>query len=59
MQSNKVTLVRHSLAVSLRKQGYSIAQIQKLMGHKSTKTTQYRYLRSIEPDIEGIRGPLD
>jgi integron integrase len=52
-------ILRHSFAVSMRKRGYSIEQIQKLMGHKSTKTTQYHYLRSIEPDIEGIRGPMD
>jgi hypothetical protein len=29
------------------------------MGHKSDKTTQYHYLRSIEPDIQGIKAPLD
>ncbi|MCO6451997.1 MAG: integron integrase [Caldilineales bacterium] len=52
-------ILRHSFAVSMRKRGYSIEQIQALMGHKSAKTTQYHYLRSIEPDIEGIRGPLD
>lgn len=52
-------ILRHSIAVSMRKRGYSLEQIQKLMGHKSTKTTQYHYLRSIEPDLEGIRGPLD
>ncbi len=59
--SKRVTphILRHSFAVFLRKQGYSLEQIQKLRGHKNTKTTQYHYLRSIEPDIEGIRGPLD
>lgn len=59
--SKRVTphILRHSFAVYLRKQGYSIEQIRKLMGHKSDKTTQYHYLRSIEPDIEKIKGPLD
>lgn len=52
-------ILRHSFAVSMRKRGYSLEQIQALMGHKSTKTTQYHYLRAIEPDIAGIRGPLD
>ena len=52
-------ILHHSFAVYLRWCGYSIEQIRKLMGHMSDKTTQYHYLRSIEPDIQGIKGPLD
>lgn len=52
-------ILRHSFAVDMRKRGYSVEQIQKLMGHKSDKTTQFHYLRSIEPDIDNLKGPLD
>jgi integrase len=46
-------------AVDMRKRGYSVEQIQTLMGHKNEKTTQLHYLRSIEPDIDNLKGPLD
>ena len=52
-------ILRHSFAVHLRKHGYSVEQIQKLMGHKSDRTTQYHYLRSIQPDLDHVLGPLD
>lgn len=52
-------ILRHSFAVDMRKRGYSVEQIQKLMGHKNEKTVQLHYLRSIEPDIDNLKGPLD
>lgn len=52
-------ILRHSFAVEMRKRGCSIEQIQKLMGHKNDKTRQLHYLRSIEPDINHLKGPLD
>lgn len=52
-------ILRHSFAVFMRKQGYTVEQIQKLMGHKDERTTRYHYLQSIEPDIDRLRGPLD
>lgn len=52
-------ILRHSFAVEMRKRGYSVEQIQKLMGHKNEKTTQLHYLRSIEPDMSHLKGPLD
>jgi integron integrase len=49
---------RHTFATQLRRQGYEVEQIQKLLGHKKRETTM-RYLHGVEVDISRITSPLD
>jgi len=50
--------LRNSFAVHLLENETSIIQVQKLLGHKSIKSTQM-YAHVIKPKIEKIKSPLD
>ncbi len=51
-------IFRHTFATQLRRHGYAVEQIQKLLGHKKRETTM-RYLRGVDIDTAGIRSPFD
>lgn len=50
--------LRHSFATHMLEQGTSLPIIQKLMGHKSLKTTS-GYLHVQQYSIEAVKSPLD
>jgi len=50
--------LRHSFSTHLIENGYSISDVQSLLGHKSPETTM-RYIHMISPKFIAIRSPLD
>ena len=51
-------LLRHSFATQLVKNKINEKHIQKIMGHKSKKTTQ-QYFHISDHDIKQVKSPLD
>src|SRR3989344_404844 len=50
--------LRHSFSTHLIENGYSISDVQSLLGHKSPETTM-RYIHMTSPKFIAIRSPLD
>lgn len=50
--------LRHSFATHLLENGYSIQDIQLILGHKSPETT-FTYLRTLNPNMLNIKSPID
>ena len=50
--------LRHSFATHLIEDGYSVNEVQSLLGHNSSQTTM-RYLHMASPKMINIRSPLD
>jgi len=50
--------LRHSFATHLIEHGYSLIDVQVLLGHKSPETT-FSYLHSSTPKLLNIKSPLD
>lgn len=50
--------LRHSFATHLIEDGYSVSEIQSLLGHKSPETTMI-YLHSSMPSMIKVKSPLD
>ena len=50
--------LRHSFATHLIENGYSVSEVQSLLGHKSPETTMV-YLHTASPSMINIRSPLD
>jgi site-specific recombinase XerD len=51
-------VLRHSFATHLIEDGYSVADVQLLLGHKSPETT-FIYLHAASPNLIKIESPLD
>ena len=50
--------LRHSFSTHLIENGYSVSDVQSLLGHKSPETTM-RYIHMVSPKLLGVRSPLD
>lgn len=50
--------LRHSFAVHLLEEGYSVHTVKELLGHKDVKTTML-YTQLLEHGERGVRSPLD
>ncbi|NCO96948.1 MAG: hypothetical protein COY38_02280 [Candidatus Aenigmarchaeota archaeon CG_4_10_14_0_8_um_filter_37_24] len=50
--------LRHSFATHLIQDGYSVSEVQTLLGHKSPETT-FIYLHTASPTMIKIKSPLD
>ncbi len=50
--------LRHSFATHLIEDGYSVSEVQSLLGHKSPETT-FIYLHTASPNMIKIKSPLD
>ena len=50
--------LRHSFATHLVENGYSVSEIQALLGHKSPETT-FIYLHGASPNLIKVESPLD
>src|SRR3989344_5573498 len=50
--------LRHSFATHLIENGYSISEVQALLGHKSPETTLI-YLHTSSPEMIKVKSPLD
>ena len=50
--------LRHSFATHLIEEGYSISEVQSLLGHKSPETT-FIYIHSASPKMIKVKSPLD
>jgi site-specific recombinase XerD len=50
--------LRHSFATHLIEDGYSVSEVQALLGHKSPETT-FIYLHTASPNMIKIKSPLD
>lgn len=50
--------LRHSFATHLIENGYSVSEVQSLLGHKSPETT-FIYLHVASPEMIKIKSPLD
>ena len=50
--------LRHSFATHLIENGYSIAEVQALLGHKSPETT-FVYVHTASPNMIKVKSPLD
>ena len=53
-----LTILKNSFAVHLIEKGVDIRYIQKMLGHKSSKTTM-KYLKVSKRDLSVIKSPLD
>jgi len=51
-------VLRHSFATQLIRNGYSVLEVQSLLGHKSPETT-FIYLHTASPDMIKVRSPFD
>jgi len=51
-------VLRHSFATHLIENGYSVSEVQSLLGHKSPETT-FVYLHTASPKLIKIKSPLD
>ncbi len=50
--------LRHSFATHLIEDGYSVSEVQSLLGHKSPETT-FVYLHTAAPNMIKIKSPID
>lgn len=50
--------LRHSFATHLIENGYSISEVQSLLGHKSPETT-FVYVHAASPNLIKVKSPLD
>ncbi|MEK6953063.1 MAG: tyrosine-type recombinase/integrase [Nanoarchaeota archaeon] len=50
--------LRHSFATHLIENGYSISEVQALLGHKSPETT-FIYVHTASPNMIKVKSPLD
>ena len=50
--------LRHSFATHLIENGYSISEVQSLLGHKSPETT-FIYIHAASPNMIKVKSPLD
>jgi len=50
--------LRHSFATHLIEDGYSVSEVQALLGHKSPETT-FIYLHTASPNMIKVKSPLD
>jgi len=50
--------LRHSFATHLIENGYSISEVQALLGHKSPETT-FVYVHAASPNMIKVKSPLD
>ncbi|MBI2667914.1 tyrosine-type recombinase/integrase [Candidatus Woesearchaeota archaeon] len=50
--------LRHSFATHLIEYGYSISEVQSLLGHKSPETT-FVYVHATSPNMIKVKSPLD
>lgn len=50
--------LRHSFATHLIENGYSVSEVQSLLGHKSPETT-FIYLHTASPNLIKVKSPLD
>lgn len=50
--------LRHSFATHLIEDGYSVSEVQALLGHKSPETT-FIYLHTASPNLIKVKSPLD
>jgi len=50
--------LRHSFATHLIEDGYSVSEVQTLLGHKSPETT-FIYLHTASPNMIKVKSPLD
>ena len=53
-----LSILKNSFAVHLLEKGVDVRYIQKMLGHKHSKTTM-RYLRVSKRDLSAIKSPLD
>ncbi len=51
-------VLRHSFATHLIENGYSVSEVQGLLGHKSPETT-FVYLHIASPNLIKVKSPLD
>ncbi len=51
-------VLRHSFATHLIEDGYSVSEVQSLLGHKSPETT-FIYLHVASPNLIKVQSPLD
>lgn len=50
--------LRHSFATHLIENGYSVSEVQSLLGHKSPDTTMI-YVHMASPKLIGVKSPID
>lgn len=50
--------LRHSFATHLIEDGYSVSEVQSLLGHTSPKTT-FTYLHTSAPNLINVKSPID
>jgi len=50
--------LRHSFATHLIEEGYSLSEVQSLLGHKSPETSMI-YVHMASPRMINVKSPLD